>query len=479
MTQWQFLIRKEDDQAWLPLESLNTEILEGRYQLVVDLGVAAVPIEVQINHEFEQDGLFRQTRQHKLLMTDLQGQIDLTSLTYFAPGRWDVKCQIPEKAKNDLSTALELESVTLSLDILAQEYGCLEDWDLFMGQVPVPQSIPQTELVGANGVHQGAATSRSHPQGQLNPIDLRVALPVIPKDLPPLELFTVENFQLPPTLYRPTPDALVDYQLQLPCLPRLEIFATHPEPFSETELVNLRELAKEEVNNRAAQRDFQQLSLQEKFLETLSALAKTPLATSSLLILQEILAATLGHPNPSLFERRETQHDSNPELCIPDLCDPEETPSLLETGSVADTAPPIPTAIASPDEPELSTEALLEIITDSIQLPAELPIPRLILSTGTLLAEEPIPLLVRLPQSADALQVKIWMNDRYTGDPLGEMTLLTDWELNGGLGVLEASTQIAPPPGCFAIRFSAVTVDPQNEIESGVVVVDRYIGIQN
>lgn len=71
------------------------------------------------------------------------------------------------------------------------------------------------------------------------------------------------------------------------------------------------------------------------------------------------------------------------------------------------------------------------------------------------------------------------MNDRYTGDPLGEMILLTDWELNGGLGVLEASAQIAPPSGCFAIRFSAVTVDLQTQAESGIVVVDRYIGLQN
>lgn len=296
MTQWQFLIRKEDDQAWLPLESFNTEILEGRYQLVVELGVSTIPIEVQINHEFEQEGLFRQTRQHKLLMTDFQGQVDLTSLMYFAPGRWDVKCCIPEQAKVDPATALELEPVTLSLQILAQEYGCLEDWDLFVGHGSAPHFVPQTELVSANGVYDGGTAGPLSTQGQPNPAELRVALPIIPKDLPPLELFTVEDFQLPPVLHRPTPDSLANYQLQLPCLPRLESFAADPEPVPEQELLSLRELAKEEINSRAAQRDFKQLPLQQRFLETLFTLAKSPLATSSLLIFQEILAATLGKP---------------------------------------------------------------------------------------------------------------------------------------------------------------------------------------
>jgi hypothetical protein len=448
MAQWQFLIRKEDDQAWIPLESLNTEILEGRYQLVAELGTAAVPIEVQLNHEFEQDGLFKQTRQQKLLMTDLQGQVDLTSLTYFAPGRWEVKCRIPDKAQEDLSVPVELDSVTLSLQILAQEYGCLEEWDLFVDH-PSSQAIPKTELVGANGV-TGLSLGPIHNSGQPTPAELRVSLPSIPKDLPPLELFTVENFQLPPTLYRPSSDDLVNYQLQLPCLPRLEPFAADPEPVLEQDLVGLRELAKEEVNSRAAQRDFKQLPLQQRFLETLFALAKSPLATSSLLIFQEILAATLGKPTP------------NPAVVV------EENTEL-----------PTPPTISSTDDDEFTSRSLLENIIDPVSLQTELPIPRLILSSGTLLAEEAIALLVRLPQSADALQVRIWMNDRYTGDPLGEMTLLTDWELNGGLGVLEASAQISPPPGCFAIRFSAVTVDIQTGIESGVVVVDRYIGIQN
>jgi hypothetical protein len=449
MAQWQFLIRKEDDQAWIPLESLNTEILEGRYQLVAELGTTAVPIEVQLNHEFEQDGLFKHTCQQKLLMTDLQGQVDLTSLTYFAPGRWEVNCRIPEKVQDDLSISLELEPVTLSLQILAQEYGCLEEWDLFVDH-PSAQAIPKTELVSANGVQSGLSSGPIHHSGQPTPAELRVSLPNIPKDLPPLELFTVEEFQFPPTLHRPSPDTLVNYQIQLPCLPRLELFSADPEPLPEQDLIGLREIAKEEVNSRAAQRDFKQLPLQQRFLETLFALTKSPLATSSLLIFQEILAATFGEPIP------------NPVVVV------EEN-----------TERPTPPTISSTAEAEFSSDSLLEGIIDPVSPQAELPIPRLILSSGTLLAEEAIALLVRLPQSADALQVRIWMNDRYTGDPLGEMTLLTDWELNGGLGVLEASAQIAPPPGCFAIRFSAVTVDTQTEIESGVVVVDRYIGMQN
>jgi hypothetical protein len=466
MTQWQFLIRKEGDQSWLPLESTNTEILEGRYQLVAELGAPTIPVEVQLRHEFEQDGLFKQTLQHKLLMSDFQGQVDLTSTLYFAPGHWEVQCRISEQQETP-SIPTGLEPVTLSLQILAQDYEFVEDWD-----ISIPAIAPQAELVNAGIGYPGIPLQPTIPTVQPNPADLRVSLPVIPKDLPPLELFTIETFSLPPALYDSACDvSLTPKEIQLPCFPRIAPpsadLADH-DPYLEVQLTSLRGFAKDVAYSRAAQKDFLNLSLQQRFLKTLFALAQSPLATSSMLVFQQILAAAFGKTDhnspmknaPSSGDRDGEQHQIQFAL-----------PAIAFVDESMHKEPEDATTIQQDFEPVVVPSNHGQLL--------ELPVPRLILSAGTLLADEAITILVRLPQSSEALQVKLWMNDRYTGDPLGEMTLLDDWILNGGLGVLEATTQIMPPPGCFAIRFSAIAVDPQTQVESGVVVVDRYIGIQN
>jgi len=35
MQSWEFLLQKEGDRVWLPLESPDVEILEGRYRVIV------------------------------------------------------------------------------------------------------------------------------------------------------------------------------------------------------------------------------------------------------------------------------------------------------------------------------------------------------------------------------------------------------------------------------------------------------------
>jgi hypothetical protein len=466
MTQWQFLIRKEGDQSWLPLESTNTEILEGRYQLVAELGAATIPVEVQLRHEFEQDGLFKQTLQHKLLVSDFQGQVDLTSTLYFAPGHWEVQCRISEQQEAP-SIPTGLEPVTLSLQILARDYEFVEDWDI-SESLSTPAIAPQAELVNAGVGYPGL--HRAIPTVQPNPADLRVSLPVIPKDLPPLELFTIETFSLPPALYDPACDvSLRPKELQLPCFPRIAPPSADPiDPDREIQLTSLRGFAKDVAYSRAAQKDFLNLSLQQRFLKTLFALAQSPLATSSMLVFQQILAAAFGktdHIRPT--ENAPLSRDSDGKQHEIQVA----SPAIAFGDESINEEPEEFTPTEQDFEPVVEPSPHAQLL--------ELPVPRLILSAGTLLADEAITILVRLPQSSEALQVKLWMNDRYTGDPLGEMTLLEDWTLNGGLGVLEATTQIMPPPGCFAIRFSAISVDPQTQVESGVVVVDRYIGIQN
>ncbi len=51
MEYWEFLLQKEGDRSWLPLESPTVEILEGRYRVVARSSRKQTNVEVRIIHQ--------------------------------------------------------------------------------------------------------------------------------------------------------------------------------------------------------------------------------------------------------------------------------------------------------------------------------------------------------------------------------------------------------------------------------------------
>lgn len=50
MKNWEFLLQREGDTTWLPLETPDVEILEGRYRVVARSGYPNAKIEIRITH---------------------------------------------------------------------------------------------------------------------------------------------------------------------------------------------------------------------------------------------------------------------------------------------------------------------------------------------------------------------------------------------------------------------------------------------
>ncbi len=50
MEKWKFLLQKEGDRSWLPLDSPDVEILEGRYRIVARSNQVNSHVEIRISH---------------------------------------------------------------------------------------------------------------------------------------------------------------------------------------------------------------------------------------------------------------------------------------------------------------------------------------------------------------------------------------------------------------------------------------------
>lgn len=147
MKYWQFLIQKEGDRAWLPLDP-NGEVLEGRYRVVAHSSQINVEVNIQISHQFEENGILKRRLQQRSHSTNPEGLLVVTAFTYLQPGLWTLTCSSSDfhEPLNDawLGDAWR-ESVQLQVlqNVEAFSEWDLADWDL------VPRGSSLTAPAGA------------------------------------------------------------------------------------------------------------------------------------------------------------------------------------------------------------------------------------------------------------------------------------------------------------------------------------------
>ncbi len=92
MERWEFLLQREGDTTWLPLESPDVEILEGRYRVVARSGHPNTKIEVRITHHaLEEVPPVRRT-QSRMTITSEEGLMVVLPHTRLKPGIWELYC---------------------------------------------------------------------------------------------------------------------------------------------------------------------------------------------------------------------------------------------------------------------------------------------------------------------------------------------------------------------------------------------------
>lgn len=147
MTDWQFLIQKAGDRAWLPLDASSTEILEGRYRMVARSSRSNVPAEIRITHYAIAEIPPKRRVQRRSSRINADGLMMILPFTLLKPGLWEVRCMADVMA----DFFGESWSQSVRLQVLANS-ETLDDWDFNTppGEPePAVVEIPATTVVNS------------------------------------------------------------------------------------------------------------------------------------------------------------------------------------------------------------------------------------------------------------------------------------------------------------------------------------------
>jgi len=148
MKKLEFLLQKEGDRAWLPLETPDVEILEGKYRVVARIQHPNTDIEIRVTHTSFDEAAQRKV-QSRSARTNPEGLVVIIPYTRLKPGLWELSC-LPDPK----STPAKPWQYGVQLEVLPAESETSE---------PLPP-IDQTE----------PATSPSHSE-KAAPVDRRAA----------------------------------------------------------------------------------------------------------------------------------------------------------------------------------------------------------------------------------------------------------------------------------------------------------------
>ncbi|MEG4507856.1 hypothetical protein QUA81_29905 [Microcoleus sp. F6_B4] len=194
MKKLEFLLQKEGDRAWLPLETSDVEILEGKYRVVARIQHPNTDIEIRVTHTSFDPGAQRKV-QSRSARTNPEGLVVIIPYTRLKPGLWELSC-LPDPK----STPLKPWQYGVQLEVLPAESETSE---------PLPP-IDQIEPAASTAAPQiPAPVDRAAPQ---IPAPVDRAAPQIPAADSAPQQTKIYQFPIPQT---PQPKPGVKLELVL------------------------------------------------------------------------------------------------------------------------------------------------------------------------------------------------------------------------------------------------------------------------
>ncbi|MCT7975431.1 hypothetical protein [Laspinema olomoucense] len=102
MEDWEFLIQKEGDRAWLSVESPEVEILEGRYRMVARCSRNNVPVEIRAIYQSSEEFPPKRRMQKRGTRTNGEGLMVVIPFTRLKPGFWDFTCFLDQTTQGSI-----------------------------------------------------------------------------------------------------------------------------------------------------------------------------------------------------------------------------------------------------------------------------------------------------------------------------------------------------------------------------------------
>ncbi|MDJ1184351.1 hypothetical protein [Roseofilum casamattae] len=167
---WEFLIQKEGDRAWLPLEPPSVEVLEGRYQLVVRSQFPQVPIAVTLTYQSDSEGTPQvQARDRQ---TNKEGLMVVFPYTHLKAGWWNITCNLQSEDGESRSYIVALKA--LSVD--AEE-------DEFDDDGNASEEEKQDSAIGGSAIDGSAIGGSAIADLETSPVEEEIEEEIEPEDL--------------------------------------------------------------------------------------------------------------------------------------------------------------------------------------------------------------------------------------------------------------------------------------------------------
>jgi hypothetical protein len=141
MKDWEFLIQKEGDRTWLPIETQTVEILEGRYRIVVRTHRPEEEIEVRIGYVSTDETPPKRRVQQRTRRSNAQGLMPIVAFTRFRSGIWEIRCGLPTPGQTDWQARFELQ-------VQPQDSGESFEWEV-VDDEPLPPTSLTNPLISA------------------------------------------------------------------------------------------------------------------------------------------------------------------------------------------------------------------------------------------------------------------------------------------------------------------------------------------
>ncbi|QYO64535.1 hypothetical protein [Leptolyngbya sp. 7M] len=218
---WEFLIQKEGDRSWLPLESPSVEILEGRYRVVARSHRANTATEIRVIHYATTETPPVRRVRKRSSQTNPDGLIVILPFTRLQPGLWELRCT------GDVMAEMMGENwqYAVQLDVVPQEQPADEwnpDWQ---GTATETTKKPTDEAVA--GTVQAVAEANPTPEVKSSPVPEVTPLAAATEAVPSIDQPVVSppEEQVNPTPVSETVSEIVDPESSLdqPALPAADL----------------------------------------------------------------------------------------------------------------------------------------------------------------------------------------------------------------------------------------------------------------
>jgi hypothetical protein len=145
---WEFLLQQEGDRSWLPLESPDVEILEGRYRVMAKTALPGTLIDIRITHESRDELPMKRRTQVRSMQTNATGLLLVIPFTQMQPGVWELAIGVPNRATPDSSDSSGgVQQYSVQLHVSPKESDVAGEWEPDWSQPTEPklQSEPESE----------------------------------------------------------------------------------------------------------------------------------------------------------------------------------------------------------------------------------------------------------------------------------------------------------------------------------------------